>query len=945
MPQSVMQHAFHAGEFAPALNARVDLAKYHSAAALLRNFFVDYRGGVSTRTGTKYILQCYKSATAVRLITFQASFTVGYVLEFGDMYIRFFNNGSPILETATVISGATQANPGVITNVAHGYTTGDWVQIKSVVGMAQLNTNYYIVVVIDADHYSLTDLNGVAINTTAYSAYVSGGTAQRVYTLPSPYAASELRTIKFAQNVNALILCHPNHQPYVLTLIAAANWTLLPIIFGSTISAPTNVVASTTLAAGTVNYSYLVTAVDANGQESGPSATAILANKADLRTVAGTNRITWTAVSGATSYNVYKAELSYSGAIPAGASFGFIGNCTGVALDDSNIAPDFSLTPPIPQNPFQGAGLQSVTVTNAGAYTTVPTATVDAAPTGGQTATVQPVLQVTVAVLSGGSSAGFAVGDIILPWNGTDFTTNYGGVQLRVASIDGSGHALTFTIVGGGAIISGNTPANPQQFRDPTGARAVNVTLTWGVGIVSVISAGAGYTSVPNVTFSAGAATATAVLATASGGNPAVPIFFQQRLVLAALSQAPNAFFMSQPGAYFNFNISNPVQASDAISGALVSAQLETIKSMVAMSSGLIVLTDHANWQLNGGSAGSAVEPSQIVANPQSRVGASDVPPIVGNFDILYPQAKGSVIRDSTYNFYANIFTGTDISVLSSHLFYGYTIPEWCWAEEPFKVVWAVRSDGALLALTFMKEQELIGWTKSDTTGLFKSVTVVTEAVTVGSVDAVYTVVERTINGNTVKYIERFAERQFVAGDPTFAWFVDAGIQYNGAPVTNFSGAQHLAGATCTGLADGLPITPFVMGLDGSFILPTAASVVTVGLAFLPQLKTLSIDVPGKETVQGKRKKIPAVTVRVENTLGLFIGTTLDTLVPMDDLIEGNVGTNTNEIVTGLVTGDALQNLDPDWNEPGQYYITQPFPYPATILGVIPELAIGDTEK
>src|SRR5271166_4234159 len=96
--QPVHQASFNSGEWAPALYARVDLQKYHSGAATLLNFFVDYRGGATTRPGSRYILKA-KSSAAVRLIPFQASFSVSYILEFGAGYIRFYNNGSPVLES------------------------------------------------------------------------------------------------------------------------------------------------------------------------------------------------------------------------------------------------------------------------------------------------------------------------------------------------------------------------------------------------------------------------------------------------------------------------------------------------------------------------------------------------------------------------------------------------------------------------------------------------------------------------------------------------------------------------------------------------------------------------------------------------------------------------------------------------------------------------------
>jgi len=139
-------------------------------------------------------------------------------------------------------------------------------------------------------------------------------------------------------------------------------------------------------------------------------------------------------------------------------------------------------------------------------------------------------------------------------------------------------------------------------------------------------------------------------------------------------------------------------------------------------------------------------------------------------------------------------------------------------------------------------------------------------------------------------------------------------------------------------------IPPFTMPASGSFTLPQPAKVVTVGLAFTPQLQTLALDL-GEPTVQGKRKKITAVTVRVKDALGLSIGGSAATLTPMKDLVVGNVGTMTNGTVSGLVTGDARTIIDPSWTVPGQYFIQQGNPYPASILGVIPEVTVGDTQE
>jgi hypothetical protein len=927
-----IQASFNVGEWAPTLNARVDLAKYRSAAALLQNWIVDYRGGASTRPGTKYILQAYKSATTVRLIPFQASFNVGYILEFGDGYIRFINNGTPVLEAATSITLAAAGPPEVFTDTAHGYINNDWIFVAG---------NYYIVQNVTTNTFTLTDLFGNAI---IANPFVLPTTASRVYTLASPYAAADLALIKFAQNVNTLILCNPNYAPQVLTLITATNWVIVPLVFGTTIGSPTNVAVATTLSSGSVNYSYVVTAVDVNGQESAASVAGILTSKADIRTVAGTNNITWTTVAGAVSYNVYEADVSYFGVVTAGATFGFIGNTTGTAFTDSNIGPDFSTTPPIIENPFFGQSVASITVNNGGAYTSLPTITIGA-PASGVQATAQGVYGIVSAIPF---NLIIVTNDPVDPVTaGTTINTIGGGVLLITGATFYSGSyfwkVTSVKVITPGAVPN-QIPNTPLSLSSPFAYSSGSCGCTCNIINFIITQGGTGYITTPNVTIS-GSATATAVLSAPSGGNPGVPGFFQQRLVLAGQVNAPQTFNMSQTGIYYNYNIHNPVQADDAITGTLVSGQQNAIKSMTPVASGLLMLTDRANWLINGGSNGSAIAPSAIVANIQSYNGASDVPPIVANYDVLYVQAKGSVIRDNAYNIYFNVFTGTDISILSSHLFYGYTILEWAWAEEPFKVVWAIRSDGTMLNLTFLKEQDFTGWTHSTTQGSFLSVaTIVEDTTTAGEVDAIYTVVQRVVEGQTLKYIERVAERTFPNG-VVDAWCVDAGIQYVGAPTTNFSGATQLAGLTVTGLADGIVIPPFVMPISGAFVLDTPASKVTIGLGYTCDLQTLAIEA-GEPTIQGKVKSIPDVNVRVAQTLGLSIGPDFNHLVPMKDLVVGNVSSmltgQQSQLVTDLVTGDARTFLGSTYTVPGQYCIRQSNPMPASVLGVIPNIVVGD---
>ena len=169
MTQIKAQPSFNSGEWAPSLYSRVDLEKYRSAAALIRNFFVDYRGGVSTRPGTRYVATTISPVT--RLIPFQASNTVGYVLEFGHYYIRPFYNGLPVISDTYL--NITSIAIGTTTTInftgTYSFDIGDSVYLADIVGTTELNDHYATVV--SRTSSSIT----IAVNSTAFGAYVSAG--------------------------------------------------------------------------------------------------------------------------------------------------------------------------------------------------------------------------------------------------------------------------------------------------------------------------------------------------------------------------------------------------------------------------------------------------------------------------------------------------------------------------------------------------------------------------------------------------------------------------------------------------------------------------------------------------------------------------------------------------------------------------------------------------
>ena len=74
----------------PDLYGRVDLAKFHVGAATMRNFFVNYKGGASTRPGTQFIANTGTGPIRLRRFVFSATQT--YILVFGTNTLQFIKN-------------------------------------------------------------------------------------------------------------------------------------------------------------------------------------------------------------------------------------------------------------------------------------------------------------------------------------------------------------------------------------------------------------------------------------------------------------------------------------------------------------------------------------------------------------------------------------------------------------------------------------------------------------------------------------------------------------------------------------------------------------------------------------------------------------------------------------------------------------------------------------
>ncbi|HBQ9339418.1 MULTISPECIES: hypothetical protein [Klebsiella] len=257
-------------------------------------------------------------------------------------------------------------------------------------------------------------------------------------------------------------------------------------------------------------------------------------------------------------------------------------------------------------------------------------------------------------------------------------------------------------------------------------------------------------------------------------GYPGTVTYYQQRLIFGGSRAFPQTIWCSRTGDYHNFYRSNPKVDDDAITYNYAGRQLNKILHLLDVGQ-LIVLTSGGEFKVTGDSNGNLTGTGGFAMSGQSFNGSSDLAPINVGSVALYVQQKGSIIRDLFYSFDQDSYQSSDLTLLASHLFNGYSIRDWALSVQPFSVAWCARSDGMLLGLTYLREQQVYAWHPHPmTNGYVESICSISE----GQEDAVYALIRRTVNGSTVRYVERLNTRQFTEQQDAF--FVDSGLSYSG---------------------------------------------------------------------------------------------------------------------------------------------------------------------
>lgn len=346
------------------------------------------------------------------------------------------------------------------------------------------------------------------------------------------------------------------------------------------------------------------------------------------------------------------------------------------------------------------------------------------------------------------------------------------------------------------------------------------------------------------------------------GNNPATVAFHQQRLVLGGTKDDPASFFMSRTGDYENFRKSRPLQDDDPVEYMLASGSIDEIRWMASFGD-LLIGTSGAEYKATSG--GAAITSSDVQISVQSYWGSSGLAPLIIGQSVMHCQRSGSHVRDLYYSWESDGYAGNDLSLLAPQLVESHHIMQWAFQQSPGSNIWAVRDDGVLLCLTYMKEQNVYGWSRHVTQGKVLSVAVISGS----QEDVVMLVVEREVGGAKKYFLERLAGRFRDTDGIEEAFYVDCGLTSRRETAAEMmTGLGHLEGADVVALADGSPVEGLKVA-DGAVTLPYAAKVATVGLNYVSALSPLPLETDTQQgATLGKRRAYGKCVLRLYRSVG-----------------------------------------------------------------------------
>lgn len=483
-------------------------------------------------------------------------------------------------------------------------------------------------------------------------------------------------------------------------------------------------------------------------------------------------------------------------------------------------------------------------------------------------------------------------------------------------------------------------------------AASASLFTTGHVGALWRIGTGNGYVRI--TAFTSSTSVSATVIETLSGvgatsdwsegawsilnGFPRAVAFYEQRLFWAGSVFDPQTIWGSVSADYVNYL--RGVDDADALVYTIASDQVNAIQ-WISPGDLLAIGTAGGVHVASGSTRDTGITPTNVRIVRRTSFGCLGVQPIRVADVAVFIQRGGEKVRQLEYVFESDSYSAPDLTLLSEHITRG-GLTQLSYQQDPDSIIWGVRADGALIGMTYERDQDVFGWHPhvmggvSDAAGtdaVVESVATIPGSDTVAR-DEVWVSVKRWIDGAEVRHIEIITGGHEADDDIEDAFFVDSGLTYSGPAVTTLIGLRHLEGETISILANGAT-HPDRTVLDGEITLDRPTTKAHAGYYKNRDVGTLRVEAGSADgTAQGKIKRISSVAIRLYQTVGIEIGSTADNL----DRIPFRDSSDLMDAPVPLFTGDKKAPVPGGYDRDGRLYMRQSQPLPFTLLAVMPEV-------
>lgn len=280
-----------------------------------------------------------------------------------------------------------------------------------------------------------------------------------------------------------------------------------------------------------------------------------------------------------------------------------------------------------------------------------------------------------------------------------------------------------------------------------------------------------------------------------------------------------------------------------------------------------VIGCENETFTLRNSDDGETLTPAKVRAVLESAPGTDTIPPIVTQEGLFYIKKYGKNLLNYSYSYESYRYRGDSVSWYVQNLLKA-GVKQICWLHEPDPLMVFAMKDGGVLTCTLSLGNGVAAYARQDFSG---------EVVSVASVpnrfeqkDDLFLLVKRTVNGNTVYYIEVMENGlEFGAADTKEAFYVDCGASYSGQTASVISGLSHLEGQKVTVLADGAIQTEKTVE-NGAITLDSPAKTVHAGLPFVSEIRPMPVSLT-QNVIDTDKKKVSKISFSLFDTVGLKV--------------------------------------------------------------------------